>query len=279
MRRPTKPRPKKLSMRLKSAMEDLRSHPPASWMLETIDTVFSPANVVAGMTYAMDGQVRVLKIREGVITASVQCTEEKPYKLQIDISILSSDDWVKVARRMAVEARIAARLSAGRVPSSLAGIFRDCGFEPIANGLKPVCSCGDKRPCKHAAAALFLTAERLLSMPMLFFELRGTTTEDLLGKLRQARTLDAKGQAVAHASVRSDDLPAILPIENCLEDFWRCPHPVKEADSSPMPNHLPHALLRRLGQSTMAGKFPFAGLLETIYDDVARNADEHRRDV
>jgi len=145
--------------------------------------------------------------------------------------------------------------------------------------LKPVCSCGDKRPCKHAAAALFLTAERLLSMPMLFFELRGTTTEDLLGKLRQARTLDAKGQAVAHASIRSDDLPAILPIEDCLEDFWRCPHPVKEADSSPMPNHLPHALLRRLGQSTMVGKFPFAGLLETIYDDVARNAAEHRRDV
>jgi hypothetical protein len=29
----------------------------------------------------------------------------------------------------------------------------------------------------------------------------------------------------------------------------------------------------------MAGKFPFAGLLETIYDDVARNAAEHRRDI
>jgi uncharacterized Zn finger protein len=278
MRRPTKPRPKKLSMRLKSAMEDLVSHPPASWMIETIDTVFSPANVVAGMTYAIDGQVRVLKIREGVITASVQCTEEKPYKLQIDIPVLSSEDWVKVARRMAIEARIAARLSAGRVPSSLAGIFRDCGLEPIANGLKPVCSCNDKRPCKHAAAALFLSAERLLTMPMLFFELRGTTAEDLLGKLRQARTLDAKGQAVAHAGVRSDDLPNILPIEECLDDFWRCPRAVKEADSAPMPPHLPHALLRRLGQSTMVGKFPFAGLLETIYDDVARNATEHRRD-
>jgi uncharacterized Zn finger protein len=113
---------------------------------------------------------------------------------------------------------------------------------------------------------------------MLFFELRGTTTEDLLGKLRQARTLDAKGQAVAHASVHRDDLPIVLPVEDCLEDFWRCPHPVQDADSSSMPHHLPHALLRRLGQSTMVGKFPFAGLLETIYDDVARNAAKHRRD-
>jgi uncharacterized Zn finger protein len=230
------------------------------------------------MTYAMDGQVRVLKIREGVITASVQCTEEKPYKLQIDIPTLSSDDWVKVARRMAVEARIAARLSAGKVPSSLAGMFRDCGLEPIANGLKPVCGCNDKRPCKHAAAALFLSAERLLTMPMLFFELRGTTTEDLLGKLRQARTLDAKGQAVAHAGIRGDDLPNIPAVDECLEEFWRCPHPIQDADSSAMPHHLPHALLRRLGSSTMQGKFPFAGLLETIYDDVARNAETHRRD-
>ncbi len=267
-----------MSMRLKSAMEDLRSHPPASWLIELIDTVFSPAIVVSGMTYAMDGQIRVLKIREGMITASVQCTEEKPHKLQIDIPILSSEEWVKVARRMAVEARIAARLSAGRVPSSLAGMFRDCGLEPIANTLVPVCSCKDKLPCKHAAAALFLTAERLLSMPMLFFELRGTTTEDLLGKLRQARTLDAKGKACAHASVRSDDLPATPEIEDCLEDFWRCPRSTQDADSSPMPHHLPHALLRRLGQSPMQGKFPFAGLLETIYDDVARKAAEHRRD-
>jgi uncharacterized Zn finger protein len=265
-------------MRLKSAMEDLRSHPPASWMIDTIDTVFSPANVVAGMTYAMDGQVRTLKIREGVISASVQCTDEKPFKLQIDIPVLSSDDWVKVARRMAVEARIAARLSAGKVPSSLADMFRDCGLEPIANSLQPECSCGEKRPCKHAAAALFLSSERLLTMPMLFFELRGTTTEDLLGKLRQARTLDAKGQAVAHAGIRNDDLPNIREIESCLEDFWRCPHPLEDADASPMPHHLPHALLRRIGQSTMQGKFPFAGLLETIYDDVARNATEHRRD-
>ena len=112
---------------------------------------------------------------------------------------------------------------------------------------------------------------------MLFFELRGTTPEDLLGKLRQARTLDAKGQAVAHAGVRSDDLPVIPAVEDCLEDFWRCPYPTHEVDVSPMPHHLPHALLRRLGSSTMQGKFPFAGLLETIYDDVSRNASEHRK--
>jgi len=276
MRKHATHRPRRVSMRLKSAIEDLRSHPPASWVVETIDAVFSLDRVVAGMTYAMDSQVRTLNITEGKITAKVQCTDERPHKLQIDIPILSSDDWVKVARRMAVEARIAARLSAGKVPSSLAGMFRDCGLEPIANGLKPDCSCKDKRPCKHAAAALFITAEQLLSMPMLFFELRGTSTADLLGKLRQARTLDAKGQVRAHASIRNDALPIMPALEECLDDYWRCPHSTQHADSSPMPHHLPHALLRRLGQSPMQGKFPFAGLLETIYDDVATNAATHR---
>ena len=100
----------------------------------------------------------------------------------------------------------------------------------------------------------------------------------LLIKLRQARTLDAKGEARAHASIREDDVPNLPALEDCLEDFWRSPHSLKEADQAPMPAHLPHTLLRRLGISPMEGKFPMVGLLETIYDDVSNVAREHRRD-
>ena len=65
----------------------------------------------------------------------------------------------------------------------------------------------------------FLTAQRLLATPLIYFELKGTDKDDLLIKLRQARTLDAKGEARAHASIREDDLPAIPVLEDCLEDF------------------------------------------------------------
>ena len=114
--------------------------------------------------------------------------------------------------------------------------------------------------------------------PLHYFELRGTDKDDLLVKLRQARTLEAKGEARAHASVREDHLPILPPLEDCLEDFWRSPHSLKDADRAPMPTHLPHTLLRRLGISPMNGKFPMVGLLETIYDDVSVAANKRRSD-
>jgi uncharacterized Zn finger protein len=156
-------------------------------------------------------------------------------------------------------------------------MLQDCGLSSFADDITVRCGCRAKKPCKHAAAAMFLTAQRMLAFPLTFFDMKGTDKDDLLIKLRQARTLEAKGEARAHASIREDDLPAILPLEECLEDFWRAQHSTKEADRAPMPAHLPHTLLRRLGISPMDGKFPMAGLLETIYDDISRVARERRR--
>ncbi|MGY8752436.1 MAG: SWIM zinc finger family protein [Phycisphaerales bacterium] len=278
MNRPTTSRKGKPSMKLKTSIEDLRIHTPSAWVIQSIEKNFSMDRLVAGQNYAMDGQIRLLKMSKGKITSKVQCTEEKPFRLEIDVPVLSSDEWTKVAQHMAGEARIAARLSAGKVPSSLAMMMHGCGLASFADDLKVRCDCKDSKPCKHAAAAMFLTAQRLLVFPLSFFEMKGTDKDDLLVKLRQARTLEAKGEARAHASVRDDDLPVMLPLEECLEDFWRSPHSVKEADRAPMPAHLPHTLLRRLGISPMDGKFPMAGLLETIYDEVSKAAREQRRD-
>ena len=266
------------SLKLKTAMEDLRLHTPSAWVIESIHKLFQMDRLVAGQTYAMDGQIRSLQMSTGLIKSSVQCTEEKPFRLEIEIPVLTSDQWTKVAQRMAGEARIAARLSAGKVPSNLSTMLEDCNLSPFADELMIRCSCKDNKPCKHAAAALFLAAQRLLAMPLLYFELRGTDKDDLLIKLRQARTLDAKGEARAHASIREDEIPTLPSLEDCLEDYWRSPHSLKEADRAPMPTHLPHALLRRLGNSPMDAKFPMVGLLETIYDDVSKVARELRRD-
>lgn len=268
----------KPSLKLKTSVEDLRLHTPSVWVIESIHKNFSMDRLVSGQTYAMDGQIKSLQLSKGRIKSSVMCIEEKPFRLEIDVPVLSSDQWTKISQRMAGEARIAARLSAGKIPSNLSAMIEDCGFDAFADELVVRCSCKDKKLCKHAAAALFLTADRLLATPLLYFELRGTNKDDLLIKLRQARTLEAKGEARAHASIRDNDIPTLPQLEDCLDDYWRSPHSLKEADRAPMPTHLPHTLLRRLGISPMVGKFPMVGLLETIYDDVANVAREQRRD-
>jgi uncharacterized Zn finger protein len=265
-------------LKLKTSTEDLRLHAPSVWVIDSISKNFTMDRLVTGQTYAMDGQIRSLQISRGLIKASVMCTEERPYRLEIDIPVLSSDDWTKVSQRMAGEARIAARLSAGKIPSNLARMMEDCGLDAFADNLIVRCGCKDKKPCKHAAAALFLTAQRLLASPLLYFQIRGTDKDDLLLKLRQARTLDAKGEARAHANIREDEMPVLLPLEDCLEDFWKSSHSLKEVNRAPMPAHLPHALLRRLGVSPMDGRFPMVGLLETIFDDVSRLSRQQRRE-
>ncbi|MBT7351022.1 MAG: hypothetical protein HN811_01025, partial [Phycisphaerae bacterium] len=40
----------------------------------------------------------------------------------------------------------------------------------------------------------------------------------------------------------------------------------------PLEKHVSHALLRRLGPSTLDGQFPLSGLLATIYDEAASEA-------
>jgi len=268
----------KASMKLRTATEDLRLHSPSAWVMESIDSNFSADRIVAGLTYAMDGQIRTLKLSKGKIVSTVQCIEERPFKLEIEVSVLSSDEWVQVAKLMAMEARMAARLSAGRIPPTLSSMLRACNQSAFIDKIKSTCTCKDKKPCKHAAATMFLVAERLLATPLVYFEIRGTDKEELLIKLRQARTLDAKGQAKAHASIREDTLPEFAPIESNVDSFWKMPHSPKEADQAPMPLHLPHMLLRRLGNSPLDAKFPMVGLLETIYDEISQVAREQRRE-
>jgi hypothetical protein len=66
------------------------------------------------------------------------------------------------------------------------------------------------------------------------------------------------------------------PLELCLDDFWRSGPRLAELEAKPPPQHVPHALLRRLGPSPMNGKFPMVGLLASIYDTIAESARKLR---
>ena len=43
--------------------------------------------------------------------------------------------------------------------------------------------------------------------------------------------------------------------------------------------HVPHALLIRLGSTPIEGKFPFLGLLASIYDSVSDNARDRQNQI
>ena len=112
--------------------------------------------------------------------------------------------------------------------------------------------------------------ERLVDAPTSVFALRGLAPEPLLDRLRQARTIHTRGVALAHAEpVPQGARDEPIPLEMTVEDFWRTHG---HSDDAPPPEHVPHAILRRLGPSPLNGKFPLSGLLASIYDQVASYA-------
>lgn len=130
------------------------------------------------------------------------------------------------------------------------------------------CTCGLPMPCKHVAAVVCLLAERLAEQPLTAFELRGVPGTIVLQRLQETRSIQAHGRSSAHgASPLLDGTPS-APLESLQDDFWRPGTALYEFENEPPPDHVPHALLRRLGPSPLEGRFPLVGLLASIYDEV-----------
>ena len=232
-----------------------------------------------GMEYALAGQVANYTVTPGLVETAVQGRGVKPYVAKITVRPLSREEWDKVIERMAGEAVYAARLLTGEIPESIEECFAVVGRHLLpapGDGLHTECDCGLEQPCKHVAAAGYLMGERIEVDPVVLFALRGLDGELLLERLQEQRTLQTSGISQAHATASTveEDNGGLPPLEQCIADFWRPAAALEDAESAPTAEHVPHALLRRMGPSPMGGKFPMVGLLASIYDSIrARTAE------
>ena len=257
-----------IKFRRKLGLEGLPWH--AAAFVAAVEEGIRPDAKVLGMEYALAGQVANYTVSAGVVEATVQGRVAKPYQVRIAVKPLSREEWDTVVSRMATEAVFAARLLTGEVPEAIEGCFSAAGRSLLpreGDGVQATCDCGLPQPCKHAAAAAYLLAERIEVDPVVLFALRGLDGELLLERLQEQRTLQTSGVSQAHsaAEAETDGLP---PLEQCVSDFWRPGTALDEPAGGEAGEHVPHALLRRMGPSPMGGKFPMVGLLASIYDSV-----------
>ncbi|MCE2882342.1 MAG: hypothetical protein LW636_08295 [Planctomycetaceae bacterium] len=135
---------------------------------------------------------------------------------------------------------------------------------------------GATAPCKHIACVAALVVERIAADPLMAFTLRGLDGQRLLERLQEARAIATRGVARAHSTPpAAEQVPEAMPLDRCLENFWRPARAASEG-AAEAEQPVPHALLRRLGQSPLQGKFPLVGLLASIYDSVALHGRELR---
>lgn len=279
MRRQDGPRRLKNGIRLRRREGiEMLAWPAESWaalLLAGVDDAVSNE----GLDYARSGQTASLQITPTGAEATVQGRQPRPYTVRISPETLSPTDWDRVVAIMAREAVYSAKLLAGEMPPLVEQPFVSLGKQLVptdANTVKRSCTCGLPAPCKHVACVGALVIERLAGDPLLAFTLRGLDGQRLLERLQEARAIATRGVARAHSTPPAAEVaPEALPLERCIESFWR---PGRQLDEIPGETEpfAPHALLRRLGPSPLQGKFPLVGLLASIYDSIAENGRKLR---
>jgi uncharacterized Zn finger protein len=144
-----------------------------------------------GKNYARTGQVLSMEVTAGQVTASVQGSRARPYRVFIETRVLAAAEWEAVERAMASRAAFVAPLLAGEMPREIEEAFDGSPgnlFCDSSGDLETACSCPDwENPCKHIAAVFFLLAEAFDDDPFLMFAWRGRIKEELLASLRARR--------------------------------------------------------------------------------------------
>ncbi|GAA1865467.1 SWIM zinc finger family protein [Paeniglutamicibacter psychrophenolicus] len=188
--------------------------------IEVLEGIGVGSRLARGKNYARRGQVMSLKVDAGTVTASVQGSRSKPYRVRIGLAAFGKSEWASVEESLANNAWYVASLLAGEMPDDIEEVFTSVGlslFPRGANELSMDCSCPDwEVPCKHLAAVFYLLAEQFDEDPFRILAWRGRERDDLLGRLREA---DAGSGHDSRAGAALTDVldaffesPAALPL-------------------------------------------------------------------
>lgn len=213
-----------------------------------------------GKNYARRGQVLSLEVAAGAVTAAVQGSRARPYRVRIGLPTLGKTEWTAVTDALANNAWFAAKLLAGEMPSDIEEVFAGAGVAlfPASTGeLSMDCSCPDWRvPCKHLAAVFYLLAEEFDEDPFLVLAWRGRDRVSLLDALAAHRT--------GGVTADKDDAGMFPALSEQLDSFWVV---ASVSARDPAPATEPDALLGQLPpRDLMVRNVALTDLLRPVYE-------------
>jgi uncharacterized Zn finger protein len=97
-----------------------------------------------GLEYARAGQTRSIEVKPGLISARVQGRMPQAYQTSVRLPTFTPDQWEKVCAAMSGQAKYAAALLAGELPSNIEDLFAPLGlalFPAGAADLSVSCEC------------------------------------------------------------------------------------------------------------------------------------------
>ncbi len=260
--------------KLRLPPDQLQEHSIAGTWLDSMTHHFGGEAMEWGLEAAQSGRVRSIELGSGFVSASVSEEGEGGRRVTISVPMLDEESWNRVVDAMASEAVYTARFMEGECPPNLLQLFLSCNVDLVpsqdeAVGIRTRAPRGSAR--RRAASVAWLAAERLVVDPLVMLQLRGQSVDEMVQRIRQRRSIRLSEGSYAHPPLNlQGELEPPVPLSDSIEQYWRSPALDQLPPRSPA-QHIPHALLRRLGATPMDdGKFPLSGLLETIYDQVGQ---------
>jgi uncharacterized Zn finger protein len=187
-----------------------------------------------GRSYARAGRVHDLVVEKGKVTARVTGTAPTPYRVSLALEPLADDVWTAAVAGMAEKAQFLAALLGGEMPEDIDEVFRaaERSLFPRKRGaraeLSTRCSCPDAvDPCKHVAATHYVLGEALDRDPLLLFEMRGRTRDEVLAALREARGSEVSAAPEAKSALAAQTVALATSADFAdPADYDRAPEPL-----------------------------------------------------
>lgn len=242
----------------------------ATRWIGTLEKLMDPNRLRRGRRYARQGQVLSIEERSGGVTAEVQGSRARPYRVDVELESLDDEQWEQVTEALAGRALFSARLFSGEMPEDIEEAFSAANvslFPERRGELHTECSCPDSAVvCKHTAAVHYILGERFDEDPFLIFRLRGRGEEQLIRALRARRGAE-------NSEEETGPEPKAPPLEAEIESFWEAKPTLEDVKVSIKPPAVELSVLRRLGQPGFVGE-DLERLLAPSYEAISRKARE-----
>ncbi|MBO0931100.1 DEAD/DEAH box helicase [Fibrella aquatilis] len=187
--------------------------------LQALTRIDEANRLPRGKTYANKGAVRALKIDTNQLSAQVQGSKPRPYKVKMTVPLFDANEKKALLTEIRNNPALLAQLLNRQLPPDLIQFADKRGirlFPRSFSELQAGCSCPDyAMPCKHLAAVIYLMANEIDQNPFLVFGLKGL---DLLAELPTDAIGSGGMETVLSAhSLLTDDLPGSAG----EEDDWK----------------------------------------------------------
>lgn len=166
--------------------------------LDIFNDIDSSNRLPRGKNYATKGAVHSIKINNNLVTALVDGSLPRPYKITINFSLFSQRENEIIASVISKSTTIVTALLNKKLPNELFEELQYSGVELFPSSwydIVATCSCPDSAmPCKHVAALIYILSGEIDKNPFLIFLLHNSDLQNLIadfnqGKLEQAQKL------------------------------------------------------------------------------------------